>query len=260
MRRLAPVLLALALVATGCPRTRVEVRPTGTASPRPPSVEVVSQNVRLVPGPERAVRFGFVPADSTVRVIVTFPDTGSIVAACAVERADAAPPPDLVAPHCREELPSGVREELSVPARLAAVAVWVRTGNAVTASIRLEYAQGARPRPVRIELPVINAPQDPTRCKDNACNPVFEVRPVRGGRFHATGRWTGASARLALLQGRVLAKSFTATGIPYTVAAAGTGAAGARIETRLSAPAEYALVVDGNRADLTGIVVETEWP
>ena len=259
MKRLA-VLLALALAATACPRTRATVVESPTGSPRPPSVEVVAQNLRLLSDASRPLRVGFSAAEPTVRVIVTYPDTGAIVAACALGSADATPPNSLPEPECLSELPSGVREELSSSSRIAGIAIWVRSGDPVTANVRVEFAEGARPRPVRFVLPLLPAPSSPSACKDNACNPLIEVKPERGGPFSARASWSGGVARLALLQGRLLAKSFTATGLPYAIPAQQRNANSASIEARMSAPGEYGLVVDSNAADLTDVVIESRWP
>ncbi len=262
MRRIVVTSCALALLLTACPRSRGGATPaaTSTRTPRPPTVSIVAQNVRVLASTARAVRFGFVAAEPTARVIVTFPDTGAIVAACALPSFEA-PVGELRTPQCRREIPSGVREELSSSSSpIGAVAIWVRSGNPITANIRVEYAEGSRPRPVRIGLPLVPAPENPSACKDNACNPLIEIMPVRRGTFTADATWSGGVARLALLQGRLLAKSFTATGVPYAVPAEDRDAARTSLHARLSAPAEYGLVIDGNRADIIDIVVSTRWP
>jgi hypothetical protein len=258
VKRTALLACAVALALTGCPRTRGTTEPTPRRSLRPPTVSIVAQNVRLTIDAARAVRFGFVAAEPTIRIIVTYPDTGAIVAACALERFDS-PAQDPNRPQCKRELPSGVREELSAPA-VGAVAIWVRSGNPVTANVRVEYAEGARPRVVRLGFPLLPAPANPSACKDNACNPLVEITPVRGGNFTADATWIGGVARLALLQGRLLAKSFSATGVPYAVPAEDRDGARTSIRARLSSPAEYGLVVDENRTDITDVVITTRWP
>jgi hypothetical protein len=218
---------------------------------------VLGQNILILPGRGNAVRLEIEAAEPGVRLIVTFPDTGSILRACAVASAEAALG-GAPAPACRSELPSGVREDLVSDGTARAVGIWVETGPAVTANIRLEYAEAGRR--IGIRLPALRAPANPAVCKDNACNPFFEVRPVKGGPFAATATWSGGSARLALLEGRVLARSFSATGVPYAVAAADEGGSPAAVRTRLSAPAEYALVLDSNRENLSGIRIDAMWP
>lgn len=254
MRRLA--LVGLALAATACTGDREAAsRPTPTPTGRPPALEVLAQNVRIPPA--KILRIGFRPAEPTARLIVSFPDTGQIVAACGLATIDDPVPQAFPTRGCIEELPSGVREEIIRP-DLAAVAIWLRSGATVDANIRLEFAEAGRDLVLR--LPLISAAPSPARCRDNECNPFFEVRPVRHGRFTATARWTGSSARFTLLQGTVLAKSFTATGVPYTRAAERSGAPPLSLDTQLTAPAEYALVLDRNAGALGDIEITARWP
>jgi hypothetical protein len=98
-------------------------------------------------------------------------------------------------------------------------------------------------------------------CKDNACNPFFEVLPVRGGAFTATARWTGGAGRVELLEGRVLARSLTSTGIPYRIAATAAGPPPLSIRATMNAPGEYALALSNASADdLTRIEIDAAWP
>src|SRR5438093_526349 len=111
MTNRALAVAALSLAATACPRARITIEPSPTQSRRPPSIEVLGEHIRIVAGKDSAVRFTIEAAEPSVRVIVTFPDTGSIVGACALASGSAAigEPSE---PACRSELPSGVREEL----------------------------------------------------------------------------------------------------------------------------------------------------
>jgi hypothetical protein len=251
-------LCCAALLLTGCPRRGggAQPEPSPTDSSKPPSVELLAQNVRLpVDG---VARFGIGAAEPTARVIVTFPDTGSVVAVCGLASIDDAVPKTLPTAGCIEELASGVREQLVRTAGLGAVAIWVRSGPAVDATVRLEFAEATRRFVMR--LPVLPEPRSVSACTDNACNPFFEIRPVRSGRFRATATWVGGRARIALLQGTVMAKSFTATGVPYRVPAERTGAGELSLDTLLSAPAEYALVLDRNTSTLSDVRIDASWP
>lgn len=256
--RLAIVVALVAL--TACPRGNNPASSSPTRSPgRPPSAEILAQNVRLLQGAEQAVRLGFQAFDPAARIIITFPDSGSLVSVCPLATIDD-PVPAPSSPGCASEIPSGVREQVVRGGGLGAVAVWVRSGDPVIANIRLEFSEGGRR--MRARLPVIDAPVDPSRCADNACNPFFELRPVRGGRFSATASWSGGPARFALLEGSVLARSLTATGVPYRVPDEDEGAPPAAIETRMSAPAEYAIVLQHTegRTPLTGVTIDAGWP
>ena len=259
---LAPMrsrLIVLMLLALAACTNGGSTKPTASASgtPRPPSLVVVARNIQIGRGIDHAVRFGFAPDDPTARVIVTYPDNGSIVAACGLGAIDQKIA-GLSEPTCFSELPSGVRHEMALLSGLKGAAFWVRTGEPVRADVRIEFAEGTRA--ISIRLPSAPAIPDVDACKDNGCNAVIEIAPVKAGRFTATASWSGGSARLALLEGTVLAKSFTATGIPYRIDAEQESPVSASIEAELSAPAEYALVLDKNGADLTDVQIQTDWP
>ncbi len=263
--RLRFVLIAgvVLLALSGLALLRTQgLTPRPPDSSRPPSVEVVAQNIRVLSGPDRAVRFAFSAAEPSVRVTVRFPDSGSIISVCGLASASSVVP-DASGDACIAEIPSGVREEL-VADTLAAVAIWVRSGEAVDAAIRIEF--GERNRELRISLPIIEAPKGPSSCADNGCNPLIEVCPPTGGcrsrngPFRAAATWRGGAARLALLQGRVLGRSFTATGVPYAVPAERRGTSPLSVKAEMSAPGEYALVLDGNTGTLTDVIIEARWP
>jgi len=261
-RRAGRAFAACVMIAglAACPRRAPNpaASPSGTGSAQPPSVVLLVQNVTLQPDAARAVRVGFSPADPTVRLIANFPDTGAVVGVCALSAVSDPVPAGLDQPGCLNDLGAGVRESLAPGSRLGAVALWVRSGPPLVVRIQLEYSEGTRDIDVRI--PVLMAPASPSACTDNACNPFLEMTPVRGGEFRARVSWAGGPARLALLEGRVLARSFTATGIPYGLPAQETGRSPLSITTRLSAPAEYALVFDRNATDATGIDLSAHWP
>ena len=257
-RILAATMIALSLAA--CPRRAPtpQTSPSGAGSAQPPSIVLLVQNVMLQPDATRAVRIGFAPADPTVRLIANFADIGAVVGACALANVTDPVPAGRDQPGCLNDLGAGVRESLAPGDRLGAVALWVRSGPALAVRIQLEYSE--RTRDIDVRIPVLTAPVSPSACTDNACNPFIEMTPVRGGEFRARASWTNGTARLALLEGRILARSFTATGIPYGIPAQETGPSPVSIVTRLSAPAEYALVFDRNVADATAIDLTAHWP
>jgi hypothetical protein len=255
-RRAATLLLLVTAVA--CPRHTAAPapKPTGSGSAEPPSVTVLAENLLLVPGAQNAVRVGFAPADPSVRVIASFADIGAVVGVCALASPDAVVPAARDQSGCINDLASGVRETLVGEGELGAVALWVRTGPSVTVQLQVEYSE--RNRRLELHLPASRA--QPSGCRDNACNPFFEVVPVRGGEFSARATWSGGPARLALLEGRVLAHSYSATGIPYNVPAEEEGSPPLTLATHLSAPAEYALVLDQNTTDIAAIDITARWP
>ena len=67
-----------------------------------------------------------------------------------------------------------------------------------------------------------------------------------------------------MLQGSVLGRSLTATGIPYREAARADGDAPLSIKATLSSQAEYALVITQppgpSAAPLHNVIVDASWP
>ena len=253
MRRIA-LLLALLASLSACDRDFFDPTPGGTAAP-PPTVELIGRNIRLLTGEANAIRISFRPKDPSVRVRISRSSTAGRVIACPLRRID---DPISSAQGCLPDLPDGVRENLTATG-IGAVAL-VREGAPITINdLRLEYEEGERALSIRI--PVISRPPGASVCKDNACNPFFEVRPVRGGRFTATARWTGGAARLELLEGRVLARALSSTGIPYRIAATATGPSSLTIGAQMNEPSEYALAISNlGTGDLTGIAIDATWP
>ena len=110
-------------------------------------------------------------------------------------------------------------------------------------------------------MPVIPRPAGASACKDNGCNPFLEVLPVHGGAFTATAAWSGGTGLLEVLEGRVLARSFSSTGIPYRIAGDAGGPSPLTVTATLSSPSEFALALRNTSAgDLTDIEIEATWP
>ncbi len=250
--RFVAVSLALAAALTACSEDFFDPTPGSDATQ--PSVELVGQHLQMLPGEANAVRISFKPKDPSVRVRVSRSSSDGRVVACALRTIDDAIPP---AGRCIPDLPDGVRETLTT-AGLGAIAL-VRDGGPITIDLRLEYEAGGRA--FSIFLPAIDRPAGASVCKDNACNPFFEVRPARAGRFTASVTWTGGAGHIELLEGRVLARAFSSTGIPYRIAASDDGAGPLSMSAQLNAPAEYALAVTNpSAAALTTIRIDATWP
>lgn len=253
MRRSSAAACALALALIACADGGEPPRPGGSPA-RPPSATLRGVNVLLPPGEDGAIRIGIDPAEPSARMIVSLRPGAAGVALCPLASA-ADPLPDLT--ECRDAA-SGVRETVTAPG-LRAIGIVSRATALVGVGLVVEFAE--RSRAVAIHFPLIRRPPGVTDCRDNACNPFFELTPTRGGRFRATARWQGGRGRLVLLQGRVLAKSFTATGVPYAEPARAEGAPPLTIEARMSAPAEYALALAQQGVeDLAGVVIDAVWP
>jgi hypothetical protein len=128
--------------------------------------------------------------------------------------------------------------------------------------VRLEYDDGGHQ--VSAQIPFLPAPESAQACKDNGCNPFFEVTPLRSGTFTATATWKGPAGTLEILQGSVLGRSQTATGIPYREAARANGPPPLSIASGLSSQAEYAVVITQpigpSAAPLTDVFLSASWP
>ena len=247
---LAAILL---LGLSGCREDFFDPTP-GQTGPAQKIVEVIAENVRVLPGDANAVRIGFRPKDVAVHIRVERSSSDGRIVACPLRAIDDPLPPPA---SCLPDLPNGVRESLTLTG-LGGVAL-VREGDPVTLGIRMDYEEGGRELTFR--FPIVERPAGASVCKDNACNPFFEVRPVQGGPLRATARWTGGTARLEVLEGRVLARSFSSTGIPYRIAAQREGASPVSVAATLGAPSEYALAfLNTGPGNITGVTISTSWP
>ena len=252
MRRFA-LAAALLLALAGCRDDFFDPTP-GQTGPAPTRVELVARNVQIRAGGDNAVRIGFQPKDVGVHLRVDRSSAAGRLIACPLKAIDD-PIPEQSA--CLPDLPNGVREGLTLPS-LGAVAL-VREGDVATLSIRMEFEEAGRG--IAFRLPVIPRPAGASACKDNGCNPVFEVLPVQGGAFTATAVWAGGAGVLEVLEGRVLARSFSSTGIPYRIAGAISGPSPLSVRATLSAPSEFALALrNTSPGDLTDIEIEATWP
>jgi hypothetical protein len=250
--RVLAVALALVAATTACGEDFFDPTPGRDASP--PSVQLIGQHIQMQPGEENAVRISFKPKDVSVRVRISRSSAEGRVVACPLRTIDDAIP---ALTQCIADLPDGVRETLTTP-QLGAIAL-VREGAAMTIDLVLEYEEGGRAFSIRI--PAIERPASASACKDNACNPFFEVTPLRAGSFTATVGWVGGGARVELLEGRVLARAFSSTGQPYRIAAADAGAAPLSVSAQLNAPGEYALAITNpSGGALTAIRIDATWP
>lgn len=251
MRFLA-VTLALVAATTACSEDFFDPTPGRDATP--PAVQLIGQHIQMAAGEENAVRVSFKPKDVSVRVRISRSSVEGRVVACPLRTIDDAIPP---LDQCIPDLPDGVRETLTT-AQLGGIAL-VREGGAITIDLLVEYEEGGRTFSIR--MPAIDRPASASACKDNACNPFFEVTPIRTGRFTARIGWAGGSAHVELLEGRVLARALSSTGIPYRIAATDDGAAPLTVTAELNAPGEYALAITNTSgAALGAIRIDATWP
>jgi hypothetical protein len=252
MRRIA-LLFALVIAMGACREGFFDPTPGDGGRPST-SVELIGRNLRMLPGEANAIRISFRPKDPSARLRIERSSTSGRVVACGLRTIDDAVPS---VERCLADVPDGVRESLTVEG-LGAI-VLIREGDPITIDVRLSYEEGGRTFSIR--FPVIESPPGASVCKDNGCNPYFEVIPTKGGAFSATATWDGGKGKLEMLEGRVLAKAFSSTGIPYRVAATRTGAAPLTIGAQLTAPSEYALALTNeSRSHLGSIRIDATWP
>ena len=222
-----------------------------------PTLTLRAQNLQLFPGSGQAVRIGFQTATGSADIIADLtPDTAAL-AVCPLAALGADIPPVTT---CKD-VGSGVRETIT-SAGLAAVALVVSGVPSARANVRLEYDDGGHA--MSVQTPFLAAPDASPACKDNGCNPFFELTPLRNGAFNATAAWKGPAGTLVMLQGSVLGRSLTATGIPYREAARADGSSPLSIATNLSSQAEYGLVITQPpgpaAAPLGDVILNSTWP
>ncbi|MGH2728619.1 MAG: hypothetical protein ACRDKS_16735 [Actinomycetota bacterium] len=252
MRRIA-FAAALLLALAGCREDFFDPTP-GQSGPASTRVEVIAENVQIIAGDDNAVRIAFQPSDVSVQIRVERSSSEGRIVACPLRTID-----DSIAEtsSCLPDLPDGVRESLTLEG-LGAIAL-IREGDPMTLSIRLEYEEAGRK--VTARLPLIARPAGASVCKDNGCNPFLEMTPVRTGPLTATADWTGGSGRLEVAEGRIRARAFSSTGIPYRIADQAAGAQPLSVSANLSAPSEYALaLLNASDGDMTAIQNEVTWP
>ena len=249
MKALVSVSLAITLLAC-----------TGGSSPKQsgvPTVKLLAQNLTLFPGEQQTVRIGFRTASDSADIIADLTPDTTALAVCPLASVDATLPPVAT---CKD-IGSGVRETIT-SSSLSAVALVVSGVPSARANVRLEFDDGGHD--MVAEIPFLAAPAGEQACKDNGCNPFFEMTPLRNGAFTATANWKGPVGTLALLQGSVLAHSQTATGVPYREAARKDGMPPLSITAQVSPQAEYALIIaqplGPAAAPLETVVISAAWP
>jgi len=249
VNRVAPIMIVLALAACtgGSPAKQSGV----------PTVTLLAQNLSLFPGTDQAVRIGFQPGSSSANIIVDLTPDTTALAVCPLTTLGA----EIPALTTCKDVGSGVREPITASS-LTAVALVVSGVPSARANVRLEYDDGGHQ--LSMQIPFLPAPDSAAACKDNNCNPFFELTPLRNGPFTATATWKGPVGTLALLQGSVLGRSQTATGIPYREAARQDGPPPLTITAQLSSQGEYALAISQpagpDAAPLTGVFLSATWP
>jgi len=222
-----------------------------------PTVKLLAENLQVFPGVEQAVRIGFQTAAGQTDIIADLkPDTAAL-AVCPLTSLGADLPPIAT---CKD-VGSGVRETIA-SSGIRAVALVISGVPSARANVQLEYDDGGHD--LSVQIPFLAAPDTSATCKDNGCNPFFELTPARTGAFSATAAWKGPAGTIVMLQGSVLGRSLTATGIPYREAARADGRSPLSITGTMSSQGEYALVITqppgSEAAPLQNVIVNASWP
>ena len=118
-----------------------------------------------------------------------------------------------------------------------------------------------------LQGPRIPAPAGASACKDNACNPFFELTPFRAGSLDADAHWGAdtpvarSAGRLEILVGEVATHRMSEVGIPYAVPATADGPSPLHVTSTVpSTESAVALAdLDGGRP-LQGVALHITWP
>lgn len=209
LRALLPFVLAL----TACTGTPVESGPS-TLHAR-----------GLLVTPEQPVRVAFHSGSTGIRLRPEFTPQDAFLRVCAG-----------VPTGCLEAVAWGVR----TPFLGTVEEVTFEADRAVTLDFTAEFFP--RGDTIEVVLPRVRSAPSEAACSDNACRAVFELTPVHTGTLTASARLTGDRGELAILSGRILARSQTATGVPYRVADVASGSGPLRVEAQLDQGSEFAVV------------------
>ena len=115
---------------------------------------------------------------------------------------------------------------------------------------------------VRVKTPPIAKPVGGSACKDNACNPFFEMVPQLTGTLTAVSTHEGnGTAQLSILAGDVAAHGYSATGTPYTTIDFMEGGFQLKVSGKIYAAEEAALAFQNTGTKWLGAaVIEITWP
>lgn len=167
-------------------------------------------------------------------------------------------PEDGIREACVDSVAWGVRTPLTG----AIESLRIEADRPITLDLTAEFFP--RGDEIALHLPRVPAAPSEGACLDNACRVLLELTPVHTGTLTARAVIDGYEAELAVLSGRILARSETATGVPYRVADRAIGASPLEVSAQLDQGAEFAVVfgrVVGTGVDaLRDSTLRISWP
>jgi hypothetical protein len=203
------------------------------------SVEEGSERIRIVPNAAGSLTVTLRGTDGTVNVCPFTPpsQTGSC---------------------------SAPANGASVTLQSVGVEVHKTSGERYIDEISVEYT--ATKHNVRVLSPNIIPKPGQSVCKDNGCNPFYELTPHRAGTVDATSNWEGiATGKLLIELGRVAEHGLSRTGEQYRVPAQAQrssdgGPPNLHVSTTVAAT-EVAVVLENEGARLLRTpTLELTWP
>jgi hypothetical protein len=217
------LLFPLLLIAAACSPSEVEA--PGATSP----VTFHARGLLLAPG--EVVRLSVDAGTAGMEVRPAFTPSSARLMACRLTTIEAALP---AVDDCKRDINQGVR----TPIVGSVHAFRLESDEAIELDLLVEYFGGGD---IEIWYPRIPPAPSVDACVDHACDAFFERLPVVDGRLHVEASFEGGIGNLLVEQGRILARSQTATGLPYRVAAQRIGGPPLFVDARLTANAEYAV-------------------
>lgn len=135
-------------------------------------------------------------------------------------------------------------------------------GASETTANEIEVAYGASSGSIQVKTPPIAKPAGGSACKDNACNPFFELTPQMTGRLIATATHEGkGTAQLSILVGDVAAHGYSATGTPYDTVDFMDGGFQLKVSGKIRAGDEAALALQNTSTKWLGAAtIAITWP
>jgi hypothetical protein len=216
-------IVSLAVVLTAC-------------AGQPPASGASTLHARgLLVGPTEPITVTFPDGISGVELRPDFEPMDASLRICPLNGRDA------VIDGCLEDVAWGVRTPIRRPNLYS---LRIASDRAVELSFTAEYFHRGAARDIRVELARTPAAASASACRDNACRVVFEMTPVGVDEVSAFATFSGGDGEVLVLEGRVLARAETATGLPYREAAASRGPSHLRAIAAIDDPhAEYAIVI-----------------